>query len=308
MYCSACSSANLVQRLLEETGYLAIVGAMPNGEQRRANLRMLENYAEKYSVSDNNSISGFIRFIDKISASIDNLEQANQISDSANVVRIMTMHSSKGLEFPVCILADCQKEFNRADINNKLVIHPSIGIGLKRRDIKTLREFDTLSHSAVVLAMEKSLKSEELRILYVAMTRAKERLICVMSFDDVATKLNSLSAKILSGNFMNSFAVYNCSSFADWILMTALRHPDSHTLRERAGIDSSVIINADFKLKIAVEKTNGIIDDKISELQEVQVNDELLRTVEDRLSYKYKYAPLGEVTAKRAASHLGRLY
>jgi ATP-dependent helicase/nuclease subunit A len=269
---------------------------------------MLENYAEKYSVSDNNSISGFIRFIDKISASIDNLEQANQISDSANVVRIMTMHSSKGLEFPVCILADCQKEFNRADINNKLVIHPSIGIGLKRRDIKTLREFDTLSHSAVVLAMEKSLKSEELRILYVAMTRAKERLICVMSFDDVATKLNSLSAKILSGNFMNSFAVYNCSSFADWILMTALRHPDSHTLRERAGIDSSVIINADFKLKIAVEKTNGIIDDKISELQEVQVNDELLRTVEDRLSYKYKYAPLGEVTAKRAASHLGRLY
>lgn len=304
MYCSACSSSNLVQKLLEESGYLAIVGAMPNGEQRRSNLRLLEDYAEKYSISDNNSISGFIRFIDKISEKCDDVEQANQISDSANVVRIMSMHGSKGLEFPVCILASCQNNFNLQDMKRKLIIHPAAGIGLHRKDINALIEFDTLSHCAARLALEKSQKSEELRVMYVAMTRAKERLICVMSFDNACKHLNSLCANISTNTALNSFSVYQCNSFADWIISAALRHPDSHKLRELAGIDSSFIINANFKLKTVINSSNGYEEDEIPQLQEYKVNNELLKNVEERLSFKYKYAALGEVTAKRAASHL----
>ncbi len=304
MFSYALSTSALVRMLLEETGYYAIVGAMPNGEQRRANLRLFEDYAERYSNFGSNSVSGFIRFIDKISAGGEDLSQANQISEAANVVRIMTMHSSKGLEFPVCILANCQSEFNLNDIKNNYVVHSTAGIGFNRRDLSTFRQFDTLTHRAVSLALKKSQKSEELRVLYVAMTRAKERLIAVMSIKNVNNTLKSYAKNLSASEQINPFAVFECKSFAEWILTAAMRHPDSHVLREMAGIDSSYNLKADFRLKTVISTLNEYFEEEIIEEDEAESNDELLKIIENNLSYKYKYASLGEVTAKRAASQI----
>ncbi|HZJ78658.1 MAG TPA: helicase-exonuclease AddAB subunit AddA [Clostridia bacterium] len=304
MYFGTCSPANLIQMLLEETGYLAIAGAMSNGEQGVANLRLLIDYAETYG-NYGNSISGFLRFIDRLSEQDLSSTSSTLISESSNVVRIITIHKSKGLEFPICFLINCEKKFNLMDLRKNYVMHSDFGIGLKRRNDKTMQQFNTLAHVAVSLAMEKSQKSEEMRVLYVALTRAKERIIMVMSEDNIERKLESLSSNLLLTDRIEPFAVLNSNSYSDWLLTASLLHPDSHLLRDKAKIDSSFHIKSDSKLEVFVEKPGYKIinnQDLLDEKSEPDMN--LLKAIDEKLSFEYKNLALSEVVAKRAASEL----
>lgn len=301
---STLAAGELVRHLLEETGYLAIAGAMSGGARRRANLHLLQDYANTYEAAGHIGLSGFIRFIDKLDKNQSDLSAAAELSEAANVVRVMSIHKSKGLEFPVCILANCASTFNTVAQRGNIVINTGAGIGLRRRDIETFRQFDTISRQAAVLASAQTDRSEELRILYVALTRAKERLITVMSLKNPEKKLASLAGVINSGKKIAPFAVGNCTSIADWLLIAALRHPGAELLRQYAGADGSIIVPTDFALKVECNVQEGALPKDETDIKKTESDKELMAIIKKRLSYEYPYAALSAVVAKQAASEL----
>ena len=150
-------AGELLRRIYEETSYDAIVGAMPLGEQRVANLQLLLQYADSYDANSSYGVSGFVRYMDRLGEQDSSLGTAATLSPNANVVQIMSIHKSKGLEFRVCIVADLNHRFNDSELNRKLILHPELGIGLQGRQPDTGFTYTTLCHSAI---REASLRSE----------------------------------------------------------------------------------------------------------------------------------------------------
>lgn len=297
------SAGELVMRLCEETGFDAVVGAMPDGERRRLNIELLCDYAEKYETAGNLGLSGFIRFIDKLAKSDGDLATAARPSENADIVRIMTVHQSKGLEFPVCILADMQHEFNEREYNESVLISSASGLGMKRRTEDEISLYDTASRRAAVITCERMGRSEEMRVLYVALTRAKENLVMVTSIKNPEKKLASLAVECCAGSKLDPFAVLNMRSFSDWVLTALLRHPDAQQLRDVSGVDVQPLhsLRDRFKLDVSILRCAG--EWKLETgfdlpPEEPTYYDEICR----RLDFVNPRAVLSCVPAKRAAS------
>lgn len=292
----------LIRRIYDETGYPSIVQVMPDARRRRANLRLLLNYAAKYESAGYKGLPGLIHFIDRLEQRRGDLATASDLSESANVVRIMSIHKSKGLEFPVCIIGNCSKKFNDQSRRGDMLLQSGLGVGLKRRDAETLRRFTTLPHTAARLALERGELSEELRVLYVAMTRAREKLILMVSENkDWEKRLRRLSSGLTSKTAVEPFAVRTCASYGDWLLTAALRHPDSVTLRNSAETDVPVL-NADFALRIEQNDDDSYIEHNADEELEIEAEPRFLDEIKERLEYRYPYEGLSAIAAKRAAS------
>lgn len=303
---AALPAGALLRRIYEETGYPAIVQAMDGAAQRAANLQLLLTYAAKYEAAGYRGLTGFIRFIDRLEEQQAQLSAASAVSESADVVRVMSIHKSKGLEFPVCILANCAGAFNPSGRSQRLLLHAKLGAGLMRRDAGTLRLFTTLPHTAVRLASERSELSEELRVLYVALTRAREKLLLVMTVKHPEKKLASLACTLGGGAGVPPFAVRSAKSYADWLLTATLRHPDAAPLRALIPDREIPLLEADFPLRIAVcpempEPEETILPQGREAMPDPALEGEIRRRVE----YVYPYAALSRSVAKRAASSIG---
>lgn len=167
----------LIWKIYLDTGYYQYVGLMPNGTLRQANLKMLFDRAREYEKASFKGLFHFINYINSLRRANNDMDSAKIISENEDVVRIMSIHKSKGLEFPVVILASTAKKFNLQDLNEQIIIHQDLGIGVKYIDEKRKIEYPTLAKQAISLSVTKETLSEEMRILYVALTRAKEKLI-----------------------------------------------------------------------------------------------------------------------------------
>lgn len=150
---------------------------MPNGILRQANLKMLFERAKQYENASFKGLYNFIHFIEKIHLSSGDLGAAKIIGENENVVRIMSIHKSKGLEFPLVFLSSTGKQFNLMDLNKSILLHQKMGIGVKYIDYEKQIQYDTLSKAAIRNKVYVETLAEEMRILYVALTRAKEKLI-----------------------------------------------------------------------------------------------------------------------------------
>ncbi len=292
-------AGDFVRELLDVTGYDALVCAMPNGSQRRANLALLLDYAQKYEQVGHIGISGFLRFIDRVEKQRGDMEIANEISESANVVRIMSIHKSKGLEFPVCILADCSARFNDDYLKNNVSFHPVDGIAFRRID--SYRRFDTLPQKAVQLAQERSERSEELRVLYVALTRAKEQLVCILREDNPDKKILGISSSLTKDEKLHPYKVLSCKSIADWLLLSSVRHPD---FMLPAG--ATPYGNLKCESALGVVKYSDIPEMTEADASEDEpiVDEELLSLLKERLSFSYPYGNLSHIVAKVSPSQL----
>lgn len=295
-------SDELIRRIYEETSYPAIVGVMNDSGRRRANLRLLLNYAAKYEAAGHKGLSGLIHYIDKLEQRRADLATASDLSEAADVVRVMSIHKSKGLEFPVCIIGNCSKKFNEMSRRGDMILQSGIGVGLKRRDAETMRRFTTLPHTAAKLALEREELSEELRVLYVAMTRAREKLILIVNEKkDFSKRLEKLSAGITEELKVDPFFVRTCTSYGDWLLTAALRHPDAKILRDEAGMEDVKLLESDFKLRI--EQNTADENAVYNDIEETESESaEFLNEISERLGYKYPYAELSSIVSKRAAS------
>ncbi|HCC00882.1 MAG TPA: helicase-exonuclease AddAB subunit AddA, partial [Ruminococcaceae bacterium] len=150
---SVLPSDRLILRVYEQTGALSIFSAMPNGEMRRSNLRLLLDYARNFESTGYHTLSDFIRYINQIAQNGD-LQRASSVTEEADTVRIMSIHKAKGLEFPVCILAGCGRRFNRADIQPGMLFHPKFGFGGYIRDPSLCCHFNTLPREVVRIETE----------------------------------------------------------------------------------------------------------------------------------------------------------
>lgn len=304
MLSSTLSCSDFVRELYEVTGYKAIVCALKNGSQRNANLNMLLDYATKYEDSGKRGLSGFIRFIDRVQRQNSDLESASDISEAADVVRIMTIHKSKGLEFPVCIIADLNNGFTNDNQKGISAFHPDYGICFDRRDSRTKCQYSTVGKKALFLAEKFSSLSEELRVLYVAMTRAKERLICVTRYDNIEAKLEDFSLCVNRPvPRIDSADVLNKGSMADWLVMSFMRHPDAHKLRQLSGRED-VLPTLRCSEGLSVTVVNSVEERTALSLEaeKAPADEILLNEIRTRIDYKYPYESLSFVRAKSAPS------
>jgi len=298
---------DLTRWLLEDTALLAIAGAMPQPVRRRANLHKLTDYALSYGARGG-SLSGFLRYMARVEAD-ETLLAVNTVSETADVVRIMSIHKAKGLEFPVCILAQCARQFNLTDVRqDPLLLHAHAGLGLQRPEEETRRRLRTLPHAALQTAIRRGTLSEELRLLYVAMTRAKERLVLLCSEKNPTNKLQNLAAGLTLGRErLEPAQVQGAGSFADWLLSAFLRHPDAHVLREAAGLPTDVFLPAKEHMRFYMpdsfqEQASMPQEEAISSTAEP--TDKLREFVRERLEYRYPRETLSRLAAKRAVSEL----
>ena len=297
------SAGELVRRVCEETGFDAIVGAMPDGERRRLNVGLLCDYAEKYEAAGNLGLSGFIRFIDKVARTSGDLATAARPSENADIVRIMTVHQSKGLEFPICILADMQHAFNERDNTESVLISSSAGLGMKRRTEDGISVYDTASRRAAVITSERMGRSEEMRVLYVALTRAKENLIMVTSVPNPEKGLAKVAVECGIGERANPFAVLRMNNFSDLVLTALMRHPAADELRKLSGVDVPIFLPEKdrFKLKVVVSDSESFMTESANE-QKIAAKPVFFNEVQARLDYSDPRSVLSSVPAKRAAS------
>lgn len=223
----------LLWHVYNKTGLLGVVGALRDGQARRDNLLKLAGMAGRFEANGYKGVYGFMRFIRQL------LELGGDAGDTAetvssDAVNIMSIHKSKGLEFPVVILADTSKRFNLKDTTKQLLIHAGLGVGMKRTDFVRRIEYPTLARLAVSKALTRETLSEELRVLYVALTRAREKLIVVATFPDAARELGKLTKMASQPVPPQLLEGMNC--MAQLILTPVLTRPEAASLRGETGV------------------------------------------------------------------------
>ena len=223
---SASPAHQLIQQLIERTGLWDLVLAMKYGEVRKANLRLLIQYAQEYEAGGQKGIAGFLRFVDKMISRGEDWSCASSVTDRSDAVRIMSVHHSKGLEFPVVFLCDTSKRFNTQDLRSNMLLHSQLGFACCARDFVTRKQYPTVPMEALKLELQRSMLSEEMRILYVALTRAKEKLIITSVQNDLEKKLSGYVNALTERGTVSPYVARSASSYADWILMSLVFHPD----------------------------------------------------------------------------------
>ena len=226
-----------IWKIYLDTGFYDYVSLLPNGDLRQANLKLLFEKAKQYEKASFKGLYNFINFIDKVKTSSGDSSSAKIIGENDNVVRIMSIHKSKGLEFPVVFLASTGKKFNMQDLNTPILLHQDIGFGMQFIDSEKRIEYSTLSKEAIRISSKQETISEEMRVLYVALTRAKEKLIITgMSRDlekalqnkekvlDIYKKSDAFQIsldsikKVEKPEFkINKNAVQKYTSYLDWL-------------------------------------------------------------------------------------------
>lgn len=292
---------NFIRYLVEDKGIVAFINAMGNGEQRYQNILALISFAQKFDSGVNIGLTSFIRYIDKIIDTDKGIDSKSIVSGKDDAVTIMTVHHSKGLEFPICILAGAARSYNTGELTENLLINTVYGFGLKVHNEERMYNIQSIPYSVIKSKSANELMSENLRVLYVAMTRAKEQFITFISCQNIERKMQTLYSKLIDGE-ITPYAVKSCKSDADIILLCSLFHQNAWQLRELAGC--RLFANpADFDMSIDIDKSESFEEDEIKP-EKAEYQEGTLQEIADKLSYKYDYLPLSNVTSKMTASSL----
>ncbi len=289
----------LIRRLYEDTDLLNLMAAKSGGADRIANLRHLYDLARRFEQEDMRGLSAFVRYMDKLEAGGIAVTSASKDRDNQNAVRIMTIHRSKGLEFPVVFVAGLGTMFNTASTKTDILLHADHGIGMVLRDREALTQTDPLFRQAISGAIRYSERTEELRVLYVAMTRAKDKLILLSAVDNLTTTLTRLHTASGQGPIIPASCILHASRMSDWVLAAALRHPAGQALREIMLGNRTDGCHTD-GLRITIVSAEDLQADAADDTDEEAPQS--LDGIDERLAYTYPYAALGAIPAKLTAS------
>ena len=226
-YARRYSVVDLLRTLYQETGYIYYVGGMSNGKQRRANLEALYERAAAYEKTSFKGLYRFIRFIDKMQEKDKDLSEPTSMLSEENAVRVMTIHASKGLEFPLVFVMDMSKEFNNNDWVGEYVFDRDLGIGLQYKNPDSRIRTSTLVDTAIKNLKKRNAYAEEMRVLYVALTRAEQKLFLVGTVDDEEKAIQNWD----KGNMNNERHIpselrLSINNFMDWVGSSLARHQD----------------------------------------------------------------------------------
>ncbi|WP_371376009.1 helicase-exonuclease AddAB subunit AddA [Sporomusa aerivorans] len=271
--------SELIWRIYHDTGYYDYVGGMPGGVLRQANLRALYDRARQYESTDFRGLFRFLRFVERLKEKDSDLSVARALGESEDVVRVMSIHKSKGLEFPVVILADAGKNFNLQDTTGLVLCHKELGVGPYITLPEHRFRYPSPARWGIMHKLELETKAEELRVLYVALTRAREKLILVGSAKKLRQKCTAWCRNVADpAQKLPAAQVIKAKSYLDWIGMSVARHADGDCIRQYGGgVESPVAELAGHPSAWEVSIYNAA-DITIPE-QAVQADDALLAAV-----------------------------
>lgn len=318
------SLADLIWMLYRDTGYYDFVGGLPGGRQRQANLRVLQQRAQQYE--EKTGLRGlflFLRFIERVWEGGSDLGAVGALNEKENVVRLMSIHKSKGLEFPVVFVAGLGKKFNLKDLNKIILLHKDLGLGPQFIDVERRITYPTLTKLAVKQRLRMDSLAEELRVLYVAMTRAKEKLILVGTVRNLKSHArrwcNSVTVR---GWNLPDAELAGANTYLDWLMPALVRHPDGAKIRELALGDEETAVmfpEGDASKWRVFFKEGKIISDpekqadnnllnQVRRLEPLVTDNRLKNIINNRLLWGYPGLAWAGCAAKTSMSELKRRF
>lgn len=316
------SLSDLIWQLYRETYFYDFVGGMPGGKQRQANLRALYDRARQYEATSFRGLFRFLRFIERMQDRGDDLGTARALGEQEDVVRLMTIHKSKGLEFPVVFVGGLSKQFNMMDLNKKYLLDKELGFGTKYVNPKLRITYPTLPMLAIKKKMHLELISEEMRVLYVALTRAKEKLYLVGTVKDLEKQLGKWQATLQNKEWLIAdHTRAGAKSYLDWIGPGLIRHRDAGLLRTDETVDGlpADIVNHPAKWEIRTipavklqkielqeESNHEQMEAALKEGSQIPVSSDALEQIEHQLTWKYPFKSAANKRSKQSVSEIKR--
>ncbi len=288
-----------IQKIYEETDYYNYVRLMPNGQVRKANLKMLLDRAKDYEKVSFKGLFNFIRYLEKVKSSNSDLSSAKVIGENENVVRIMSIHKSKGLEFPVAIISRTDKKFNQKDLNESILLHQDIGFGMQYINYDRKIEYTTATKEAIKIKTKEESIAEEMRILYVALTRAKEKLI-ITGVENDFTKSIEQKKELLEiyekENYkINHLVLKKYLSYLEWIELVYLNHQD---------IENQITLNKIAKKDVLKAEENQEEQEK----RNIELPEKIdYEKINEILNWQYKYKEMTNIQSKMSVTKIKEL-
>ena len=294
------SLEEFIWQLYRETGYYHYVGLLNNGALKQANLRMLFERAKQYESASFQGLFHFIQFMEKVKNSSKDMSAAKIIGENENVVRIMSIHKSKGLEFPVVFLCGTEKHFNMRDLNEPILFHETLGIGPKCIDIEKRITYNTLAKEAISLQAKEEAIAEEMRVLYVALTRAKEKLILTGVSKEVEKKLEEKEAllSMYEGKGIHPSMLRKYISYLDWLELVILKQKE----QAKEWIQMQVIPYERREEK--KEEIHSPKEELLKRLQSITKKEETIEEIENCWQWEYPYKGALQIPTKTSVSKI----
>ncbi|HOW17817.1 MAG TPA: 3'-5' exonuclease, partial [Phycisphaerae bacterium] len=319
--------ADVIWEIYEETGYLAYVGGLPHGRQRRANLIGLHDRARQFGTFRRQGLRRFLRFIEQLQEQETDLATPSPVSEADDVVRILSVHQSKGLEFPVVFVADLGAPFNLTDANRPIIMHREAGIAMKVVDPDRNITYPSLAYQAAADAVRRDTLAEELRILYVAMTRAKEHLILLGTTGAARVAEAVESPQRGAPGTIDRLTLTTATSALDWVIAAVSRLPQEAVLAWEPGSGPPRGTNAIFAVRRygpdamrgwrLPEDVYAARREELSRIaalaplppgEPVNIEDPEVRQAIERLAYHYGPLAMTTMPARQTVTELKRQF
>lgn len=278
----------LIQRIYDSTDYVAVMQRGKDGERRRANLRRLLSHARNYESNLGGGISGFLRYLDRIFENKSDMERGAVVSGSEDVVAIKTIHKSKGLEFPFVFLAETNRKFNPAEKTDQYQFAPIIGFGFRMQDPETLTRFRTMPFALISDHNSRLARSEDIRLLYVALTRAKDKLFIPLycsEEDSTQTRIQTFALEIAAAGGVTPKLAAAAGSLGDWLWMALLTAENAAPIRQyfdTADCACAGVIPMDISIYQPQEKTET--DEAEQNTEETAYDEETVELLRARFA------------------------
>lgn len=308
----------LMARLLIETGYYQYVGMLPAGAKKKANLKLLKKYAEDFEANSGVGLFAFLQYIDRLRTSGAKVGEAKLVGGSENLVSIMTIHKSKGLEFPIVFVCNANKQFNNQDLIKNVLMHHELGLGPKYTDLETNILYETLPFEAIKRRITSENISEEMRVLYVALTRAKEKLFItgtVKDLDKEVQKWSQFAIRETTG--ILPLGLKKSPSYLNWIGMSLFAHSKFDDLRDRMGMGQFYLFKGEGDWALNVIPAIQLIEEQQTLEEKVEAREFILdhwnvdeaysehkALIYNRLGYTYPYMKATTMPVKVTVSDL----
>lgn len=307
----------LVVLILHVTGYGNCAAAMPGGAQRAANLQMLVEKAMEFEKTSYRGLFNFCRYMEQLQKYQVDFGEVNTVSENEDAVRIMSIHKSKGLEFPIVFVAGMGKRFNMSDANAGLVIHPDLGIGMFAVSLQLRMKTPTLLRSVIQKQIRLESLGEELRVLYVALTRAKEKLILTGTIERWMDRMEQYCDILEETQKRLPYGTLEkAKDFWGWILPAMVRHP---VMEEFVGeVRESFVSPSKVPFMLRMFSAGDLVckemrvqilgqqqyQELMSLSEDIVFDKKLREDLREKFSYQYPYRFLQEIPAKVSVSEL----